>query len=83
MQERLNVAQHIDSAKEARRGSEAHGIRLETEQLPIFGITKDALLALRYRHEPDGKVGGASKHLEQWYKLTRRSKSESSSASRT
>ncbi|KAK3678508.1 hypothetical protein LTR78_001805 [Recurvomyces mirabilis] len=54
--ETLNVAQYIDAAQQARRGAESHGVRLETEQLPIFGITKDALLALRYRHEPDGKV---------------------------
>ncbi|KAK4580119.1 hypothetical protein LTR86_000322 [Recurvomyces mirabilis] len=53
--ESLSVAQYIDAARQARRGAESHGVRLETEQLPIFGITKDALLALRYRHEPDGK----------------------------
>lgn len=45
----------IDSAIAARQGSQQAGIQPQVEQLPIFGISKDVLLALRYR-VPDGQV---------------------------
>ncbi|KAK3707761.1 hypothetical protein LTR37_011938 [Vermiconidia calcicola] len=53
--ESLDVARYVDKAVEARRRSEQAGITPQVEQLPIFGITKDSLIALRYRLE-DGKA---------------------------
>lgn len=48
-QESIDITQLVDQAIDARRGAEQHGVTPQVEQLPIFGITKDALLALRYR----------------------------------
>jgi len=41
----------IDRAAVARQRAQQAGIVPQIEQLPIFGIHKDALLALRYRLE--------------------------------
>lgn len=51
----MDVAQYIDAALDARLGAERAGVTPQVEQLPIFGITKESLLALRYRLE-DGSV---------------------------
>ncbi|KAK3714077.1 hypothetical protein LTR37_008106 [Vermiconidia calcicola] len=51
----VGLTRYIDKAVEARRRSEQAGITPQVEQLPIFGITKDSLIALRYRLE-DGKA---------------------------
>ncbi|KAK4549389.1 hypothetical protein LTR36_006386 [Oleoguttula mirabilis] len=53
--ETVDVANFIEAAIEARRGAERAGVTPQIEQLPIFGITKESLLALRYRLE-DGQV---------------------------
>ncbi|KAK1063331.1 hypothetical protein LTR33_012311 [Friedmanniomyces endolithicus] len=47
--ESIDVARYIDASRDARRGAEQHGVTPQLEQLPIFGMTKEALLALRYR----------------------------------
>ncbi|KAK3645772.1 hypothetical protein LTR56_008959 [Elasticomyces elasticus] len=44
----IDISQLIDQAIQTRRSLEEHGIAPHIEQLPIFGMTKDALLALRY-----------------------------------
>lgn len=51
----MHISLLIDSAIAARHGSQQAGIAPQVEQLPIFGITKDVLLALRYR-VADGQV---------------------------
>ena len=55
MQESIDVARYIDASRDARRGAEQHGVTPQLDQLPIFGMTKEALLALRYR-PADGQV---------------------------
>lgn len=55
IQESINIADLVDRAISARQGSQQAGITPQIEQLPIFGITKDALLAFRYRLD-DGQV---------------------------
>ncbi|KAK0326505.1 hypothetical protein LTR82_002347 [Friedmanniomyces endolithicus] len=47
--ESIDVASYVDASRAARRGAEQHGVTPQLEQLPIFGMTKEALLALRYR----------------------------------
>ncbi|KAF2858659.1 hypothetical protein K470DRAFT_272240 [Piedraia hortae CBS 480.64] len=47
--ESIDVAQYVDAAREARHGAEKAGVVPSTEQLPIFGITKHSLLAIRYK----------------------------------
>ena len=51
IQESIDVAQYVDAAIDARRGAEVAGVIPQVDQLPIFGITKNALLAIRYRLE--------------------------------
>ena len=48
-QESIDIADYVVRAIEARRGAEQAGVVPQVEQLPIFGITKESLLALRYR----------------------------------
>ncbi|KAI7313291.1 hypothetical protein KC315_g11721 [Hortaea werneckii] len=47
--ESVDVASLVDEALAARRGAERVGVMPAVEQLPIFGITREALLALRYK----------------------------------
>ncbi|OQN98433.1 hypothetical protein B0A48_15703 [Cryoendolithus antarcticus] len=47
--ESIEIGALVDRAMQARRGSQQAGVTAQIEQLPIFGIAKDALLALRYR----------------------------------
>lgn len=49
------MARFVDAAIDARHGAERAGVTPQIEQLPIFGITKESLLALRYRLE-NGQV---------------------------
>ncbi|GAB1742936.1 hypothetical protein NU219Hw_g8638t1 [Hortaea werneckii] len=49
MLESVDIAGLIDDALVARRGAERVGVMPAVEQLPIFGITREALLALRYK----------------------------------
>lgn len=60
-QESLNVGQYIDRAVDARRKSAEAGVTVKVEQLPIFGITKENLLAIRYRLE-SGEVSHRFSH---------------------
>ena len=60
LQESIDVADYVDKAVEARRGAELAGVTPQVEQLPIFGITKESLLALRYRLS-DGQVPRVSR----------------------
>ncbi|KAK0313765.1 hypothetical protein LTR01_002022 [Friedmanniomyces endolithicus] len=53
--ESIDIAQYVDASRDARRGAEQHGVTPQLEQLPIFGMTKEALLALRYR-PADGQI---------------------------
>ncbi|KAK5127694.1 hypothetical protein LTR08_004339 [Meristemomyces frigidus] len=53
--ETVDLAHYIDLSIDARRGAEQVGVTPQIEQLPIFGITKEALLALRYRLD-DGQA---------------------------
>ena len=53
IQESVDIASYVENAINTRRGSEQAGLRPQVEQLPIFGITKESLLALRYRLEDD------------------------------
>lgn len=55
-QESLHLGSSIDAALEAQRRAQQNGVDLPSEQLPIFGMTKDALLALRY-NTPKSEVG--------------------------
>lgn len=55
VQESLDVGTYIDKAVEARRSAQSTGMTIYMEQLPIFGITKDTVLAVRYTLS-DGKV---------------------------
>ncbi|KAK3115687.1 hypothetical protein LTR53_004702 [Teratosphaeriaceae sp. CCFEE 6253] len=48
-QDTVDIADLVDQARHARGGSQQHGVIPHIDQLPIFGITRDALLALRYR----------------------------------
>lgn len=54
-QESVDIASYIDNATETRRRAEQAGVAVQIEQLPIFGITKESILAIRYRLD-DGKV---------------------------
>ncbi|RMY56694.1 hypothetical protein D0863_12888 [Hortaea werneckii] len=47
--ESVDIAGLVDEALAARRGAERVGVMPAVEQLPIFGITREALLALRYK----------------------------------
>ncbi|KAI6842004.1 hypothetical protein KC340_g2135 [Hortaea werneckii] len=47
--ESVDVASLVDEALAARTGAERVGVMPAVEQLPIFGITREALLALRYK----------------------------------
>ncbi|OQO03908.1 hypothetical protein B0A48_10550 [Cryoendolithus antarcticus] len=47
--ESIEIGALVDRAMQARHGSQQAGVTAQIEQLPIFGIAKDALLALRYR----------------------------------
>lgn len=49
VQESVDIAGLVDEALTARRGAERVGVMPAVEQLPIFGITREALLALRYK----------------------------------
>nr|OQO27801.1 hypothetical protein B0A51_04614 [Rachicladosporium sp. CCFEE 5018] len=53
--ESIEIGSLVDRALQARHGSQQAGVTAQIEQLPIFGIAKDALLALRYRL-PDGQA---------------------------
>ncbi|KAK6442782.1 hypothetical protein LTR95_000985 [Oleoguttula sp. CCFEE 5521] len=53
--ESIDIGALVDRAMQARHGSQQAGVTAQIEQLPIFGIAKDALLALRYRL-PDGQA---------------------------
>lgn len=57
----MDIAKFVDAAVDARRGAEQVGVTPQIEQLPIFGITKESLLAIRYRLG-DGQVGDISSH---------------------
>ena len=43
------MAAYVEKAIEARCGSEQAGKAPQVEQLPIFGITKESSLAIRYK----------------------------------
>ena len=58
MQESVDIASYVDHAIETRRQSQQAGSTLHIEQLSIFGIFKEPLMALRYRLS-DGKVCSA------------------------
>lgn len=62
IQETIRAGELIDKAIEARHGSQQVGIQPQIEQLPIFGIRKDNLLAFRYRWS-DGQVTNLSFHF--------------------
>ncbi|KAI7162537.1 hypothetical protein KC343_g4325 [Hortaea werneckii] len=47
--ESVDIAGLVDEALAARSGAERVGVMPAVEQLPIFGITREALLALRYK----------------------------------
>ncbi|EME50114.1 hypothetical protein DOTSEDRAFT_20500 [Dothistroma septosporum NZE10] len=47
--EKVDIDQYIERAVRTRVAIEREGTSANIEQLPIFGITKDNLLALRYR----------------------------------
>ncbi|KAI5370582.1 hypothetical protein Slin14017_G014610 [Septoria linicola] len=47
--ETVDLAHHIDIANASRRNAKQPGLSIKIEQLPIFGITRDVLLALRFR----------------------------------
>ncbi|KAI7552423.1 hypothetical protein KC331_g1896 [Hortaea werneckii] len=47
--ESVDIAGLVDDALAARRGAERVGVMPAVEQLPIFGISREALLALRYK----------------------------------
>ncbi|KAM0723437.1 hypothetical protein Q7P37_000423 [Cladosporium fusiforme] len=53
--ETIHAGELIDKALETRHALQKAGTAPQIEQLPIFGICKDMLLALRYRL-PDGQV---------------------------
>ena len=57
MQESIDVGTYIRDAIAVRRNSATQ--TMSVEQLPIFGITKEALLAIRYRLR-DGQVRPSS-----------------------
>lgn len=54
-QDTIDIGAFVESGIDARRSAAQHGVTLSVDQLPVFGITKDALLALRYRPS-DGQV---------------------------
>ena len=54
-QESVDIASYVDKAIVTRRRAEQAGIQLLEPQLPIFGITKEASLAIRYQLS-DGQV---------------------------
>ena len=54
-QESLDVATYISRASKTRQDIEHAGGTLHIELLPIFGLTRQALLAIRYRLK-DGNV---------------------------
>ncbi|EMC99590.1 hypothetical protein BAUCODRAFT_144989 [Baudoinia panamericana UAMH 10762] len=45
----VEISAYINAASDARRGAQQHGVTPQVDQLPIFGITKESLLALRYK----------------------------------
>ena len=45
----MDVGRYVDQAIEARRASDHASERMQVERLPIFGMTKESLLAMRYR----------------------------------
>lgn len=47
-QESLNVSAYIDKAVAVKSCAQSRGESISMQQLPIFGITKDSILALRY-----------------------------------
>ncbi|KAH9827781.1 hypothetical protein Tdes44962_MAKER02714 [Teratosphaeria destructans] len=47
--ESVDIGRCIDDADDAQRRAQEARIAIKIEQLPIFGITKDSLLAVRYR----------------------------------
>lgn len=55
IQETIRCSELIDNAMETRRLLQQAGSTPHIEQLPIFGICKDMLLAIRYRLS-DGQV---------------------------
>lgn len=61
MQESLNVASYIDITMALRQSHENSGKPLQVDEMAIFGITKQAVLALRFKLE-DGQVGTLSVH---------------------
>jgi hypothetical protein len=54
-QEDLDIGRYIDSAVHTRQRFRQTSVNASVEQLPIFGLTKGPLLALRYR-QSDGQV---------------------------
>lgn len=55
--ETIDIGTYVDHALSARRSAEQRGLdSIRTDQLPIFCITKDAALALRYRLFDTGVV---------------------------
>lgn len=55
--ETIDIGTYVDHALSARRAAEFRGLdSIRTDQLPIFCITKDAALALRYRLFDTGVV---------------------------
>lgn len=51
----MQISTHVDRAIALRSNSDQAGHLLQADHLPIFGIAKEALLAIRYRLE-DGQV---------------------------
>jgi hypothetical protein len=54
-QEDLDIGRYIDSAAQTRQRFRQASVNASVDQLPIFGLTKGPLLALRYR-QSDGQV---------------------------
>ncbi|KAL9534695.1 hypothetical protein SMMN14_01201 [Sphaerulina musiva] len=53
--ETIDIARYVEMANDVRSSARQRGATIQTEHLPIFGITKEALLALRYRLQ-DGRA---------------------------
>lgn len=62
----MDVAAFVDASIDVRRRSLHTTSASSVEQLPIFGITREALLALRYRL-PDGQVTLPIRYLTRCY----------------
>lgn len=55
--ETIDIGTNVDYALSARRAAAQRGLDgVRIEQLPIYGMTKDAALALRYRLFDSGVV---------------------------